>query len=83
MIIKRVLELARVQDTIITAQTQLIATLQRERQEMQLDFAREMQGVFSSWLLSLEMPETDMRETLAAAETALAEKIAALEEHIL
>ena len=80
---KRLRELARVQDTIITSQSQLITTLQRERAEMQLDFAREMQGVFASWLISIEMPETDMRETLAAAEQALAEKIAMLEEHVL
>lgn len=50
---------------------------------LRLDHLREIQGMASAWLISLEKPEMDIREDLVALESKLGHQIAALEEHVV
>lgn len=71
------------QQDLIRAQAKLIRLLKEQRNEQQLRQMRELQGLVSAWLVCLETPELDMRDSLAAMEQALGERIAVLEEHLL
>ena len=50
---------------------------------LKLEHFREVQGMAAAWLISLEQPELDIRDDLAALERKLGIQIAKLEEHIL
>ena len=54
-----------------------------EMYKQELESLRSKQHLLLAWLISLEHPEEDVREHLAAAEQELAAGIARLEEHIL
>lgn len=60
-----------------------IERLEREKNSLILESAREVQGMMCGWLLNLEQPELDVRDELIAAEADLGLKIAILEEHVL
>ncbi len=79
--------LADEQWQLIQAQRELIQSLKdthaTETNALELEHNREMQGMICGWLISLEKPEVDMRETLVALEYALGDKIASIEEHLL
>lgn len=73
----------RCQDELIEAQQKVIDLQREELERVHLEYTREMQGVVCAWLIGLERPEVDLREDLAAFDTALAHRIALLEEHVL
>ena len=68
---------------LIRMQRQLISDYQDEIRRLNLEHVRNVHGLIVAWLLSLEQPEVDMRESLAAMDTALSHQIAQLEEHCL
>jgi hypothetical protein len=71
------------QQRLILTQAQMIADQHQQLRAMQLEHARELQGMVSGWLINLEQPEVDVREDLSELEADLANSIAALEEHVL
>lgn len=71
------------QQELIRAQAKLIKIYRQQRGQAHLDHCRELHGLISAWLICLETPEVDMRDSLAAMEQALSERVAVLEEHIL
>ena len=77
------LGLTRDQMQLIRAQSKLIRDQQNEIRRLHLEHTKEIHGLACSWMLSLEQPEVDMRDTLFAMNTALADQIAKLEEHVL
>ena len=68
---------------LVRAQSQLIADQQNEIRRLQLEHAREMRGLIGGWIVHIEAPEIDMRPELAELDRALAERAAALEEHVV
>ena len=79
----RRLSLLADQMLLIRAQSQLIADQQQEIRRLQLEHAREMRGLIGGWIVHIEAPEIDMRPELAELDRALAERAAALEEHVV
>jgi hypothetical protein len=82
-LIARMLRRANLADELIALQKERIDGLKREVSRMVLEHTRELQGIQAAWLISLEQPEIDMRDTLVAAVEELGHQIAALEEHIV
>lgn len=89
-LIARLLRRANLADELIALQKERITDLKRENQDLRdqrrlliLEQAREMQGMYASWLISIEQPEIDMRETLAESVTELGHAIASLEEYVV
>jgi hypothetical protein len=79
--------LADEQWKLLVSQRELIQELREAHYEdmnrAELEHNREMQGVVCGWLISLEKPEVDMRDTLVALENVLGHKIASIEEHLV
>ena len=69
--------------TLVDAQDEMMKRAAGLIDWLQLDGAKDKHGLISSWLISLERPEVDMREELAVAERNLAYEIAQREEHVL
>ena len=89
-LIARLWRRANLADELIALQKERIAELKAQNAELRdqrrlliLEQAREMQGMYASWLISLEKPEVDMREQLAESVTELGHAIASLEEHVI
>ena len=83
----RSLEILRIQRDTIRVQRELIDNLKRTQveavQKTELEHLRMIQGMAAAWLISIEMPEKDIRDDLVTMERSLCFQIAALEEHIL
>ena len=77
------LGLTRDQMSLIRAQSKLIRDQQAEIQRLHLEYTKEIHGLACSWMLSLEQPEVDMRDSLFRMNVKLADQIATLEEHVL
>jgi hypothetical protein len=77
------LGLARDQMQSIRAQAKLIRDQQNEIRRLHLEYTKEIHGLACAWMLSLEQPEIDMRDSLFAMNIALADQISTLEEHVL
>ena len=85
-IVRRLLDTQRLltqQQALIHAQNLLIDELQADNRRTRLQAIREMQGMVSGWLLSIEQPEIDVRHDLAELDLVLCHQIARLEEHVL
>lgn len=83
--LRRVLNLLHIierQDALIAAQASLIQNLSQQLTQVNHDYLMEMRGMVGAWLISQESPEIDLREELALTDRALADRAAALEEHL-
>ena len=84
--LRRLLDTQRLlakQHALIQSQQRLIDELLTDNHRVRLHAIREMHGMVSGWLLSLEQPEIDVRHDLAELDQALCHQIAKLEEHVL
>ena len=84
--LRRVLDTQRLltkQHALIQSQQRLIDELLTDNHRVRLQAIREMHGMVSGWLLSLEQPEIDVRHDLAELDLVLCHQIARLEEHVL
>lgn len=79
----RFTRLLRDAEEVMRLQDEKIALLERDLRVAHLEYNREMRALVCSWLVSLEMPETDMRADLARLDSALGNRVAQLEEHVL
>ena len=88
-LIRRIRRLARADqlldrhEQLGEAQNRLIADLIAENRQLRVNHARDMHGVVLGWLLSMERPEVDLRDEIAAMERSLGNQLAVLEEHVL
>ena len=81
------IRLLQAQKATIRMQQELILDLARtcghSLRLQELEHLRTVQGMAAAWLISIEMPEKDIRDDLVTMERSLCFQIAALEEHIL
>ena len=75
------------QREVIRQQRELIDTLIRTGAEtlnrVSLEHLLELEGIVAAWLIHCDMPESDVREELAALISRVSDQRASLEEHVV
>ena len=68
---------------VMESQADLILKQHDRLQRIELEHYHELRGLVSGWRISIETPEIDLRDDLERLDNDLADRIAAIEEHLV